>query len=408
MALLLLLVVCTPAEIPLDRIWALDMPGTRDINEYRDEDKPQQPGEEAWQRVLSSIRKTLAHKRRDKLAMPSFAVVAGGDRHEVVLARDGIRKGIPLFGEPDNARRNTPLFNDSFFSTDELSVVFYSYTSPYVIEFERIERRGAVIDIRYRFVPGIPPGSMVHFAMIPLGKLSVGEYRVEISQSSMEQKYVDAGFKPVSDKQASRIVCQPFSFNVSNPPAPPPELSKNAVDIPLAGIWAHMMPGTKRIHDLEKNVPVDDTLMAKIGRILSKKKKQKTDPSFAVEKTGLEGLGNAYAVFSGEMKRPISLSKDNEISVVFFTHPSNYYVHLSRVVLDGSTIRVEYRLVPHLSQDATKHFALIPIGKLPKGKYKVDVFSEPIEKKLLGGGLREPDAQKKATIASSSFEFEVI
>lgn len=401
------------SEIPLDQIWALDMPGTRDINElFQDDpvedDKDKLRANRARQKLLTGISRMLASKRRGKRSMASFAVVADGNRHEVALARDGIRKGLPFFGEPANFRRSTPLNYNSFFTTDKLSIVFFSYTSPYFIEFERIERRGAVIDIRYRFVPGIPPGSSVHFALIPVGKLPVGEYRARISQSPMDQKYLGAGFGPVSDEQASRFVCQSFSFNVSNPPAPPPELTKDATDIPLAEIWAHMMPGTKKIHGLQKDVPDENTVMAKIGRVLSEKIRQKTEPSFAVEKTGLEGLKNAYAVFSGEMKRPTSLSKDNEISIVFFTHPSNYYVHLSRVVLDGNTIRVGYRLVPHMTQDMTMHFALIPIGKLPKGKYKVYVLAEPIEKKLLIGGLKEPDVQKKATIASSSFEFNVL
>jgi hypothetical protein len=182
---------------------------------------------------------------------------------------------------------------------------------------------------------------------------------------------------------------------------------EEAVEIPLNTVWAHMMPGTIKIQTLEPDTPDDKRLMARIGAILAAKNQQKTGQSFVVQQTGIEALQNAYRVFSGKAKPLTSLNKDNELSIVFFTHRSNYYVHLSHVTIDQNTIQIRYQLVPHHEQERTIHFALIPIGKLSSGNYSVEVIADPIDQKLLGRGLKEPSAGKKATIVSSSFSFKV-
>lgn len=180
-----------------------------------------------------------------------------------------------------------------------------------------------------------------------------------------------------------------------------------ADEIPLDQIWAHMMPGTKKIQELELQVPDDDRLMAKIGRVLYQNMRQKTGTSFAVEGIGLGGLENAERVLCKDEKREISFSPESEISIVFYTHYSNFYAHLSKVDVDGYTIEIRYQLVPHLTQDLTAHFALIPIGKLPKGDYKVKVIAEPTDQKFIEAGFQKPRKVDHSTIASSSFSFQV-
>jgi len=398
--------------IPLSELWALDMPGTRDINElFKDPypDKPQLQTDKTWQRLVTRIRQTLARKRSDRKAMASFAVVAGEYGEEVGLASRGLGRGEPIFGDPSGMSSLRPYRDgNSFFSSNKLCIVFFSYASPYPVVLDRIERRGTVIDIRYRFVPGIPPGSTVHLAMIPLGKLPAGEYRVKISQSPREQKYVDAGLGRVSDEQVSRIICGPFSFQVWDPPKPDPGLSKGAVEIPLDQIWGSNIPGTRSIYELENTPLNENSLVGEIGEILSNRGPEKTDPGFVVYGTGLKGLKRAHDIIVKRKPRFDSLLGGSEMSIVFFTHISSHYVHLSRVEVHQNTIQVRYRLIPHLTHNMTKHFAFIPVGKLPKGEYQVDMVPEPLAQLSIEGGFQEVNVERRSRIVCSSFKFKVL
>ena len=96
----------------------------------------------------------------------------------------------------------------------EISVVFFSYLGGPYVHLYRAERRHGDIEIRYRFVPHETKELTVHVALVPLGKLQSGKYRVNIVRSPMEQRMIDLGFRDVSDENARRIVCSSFSFSV--------------------------------------------------------------------------------------------------------------------------------------------------------------------------------------------------
>jgi hypothetical protein len=179
-----------------------------------------------------------------------------------------------------------------------------------------------------------------------------------------------------------------------------------AESVPLDQIWAHGMPGTRDIQELEEKPEDENSLMATIGRALQARHDRKVGKSFAVEGTGLGALKAAYAVITGQ--RPVAKSlASGEVSIAFFTHYSPYYVHLAKVTRNGESVRIEYELIPHLTKEITLHFALIPLGKLPSGNYKVDVVAKPTAEKLIAGGFKEVSEEKKARIVSSSFKFHV-
>jgi hypothetical protein len=151
--------------------------------------------------------------------------------------------------------------------------------------------------------------------------------------------------------------------------------AEETVDIPLYQIWAWDMPGTQNISDLEKATPSEDWLITKIrDEQHSKGWMAKAGRAFAVEGTGLKALENAHDVIFGKQKRLTSLS--GEISVIFFSLAGGQYVHLTKVEREGDTINIRYKLVPHEQKHLTRHFAIIPLGKLPKGNYKVDIATK--------------------------------
>lgn len=175
------------------------------------------------------------------------------------------------------------------------------------------------------------------------------------------------------------------------------------IEIPLKSIWAHEMPGTHDIHELEGKSDSENSLMAVIGRAL--KARPKVGQAFAVEGKGLEALKAAFAVITKQ--RPIAKSLSGEVSVAFFTQYSPYYVHLANVTRKGKTVRIEYELLPHRTLNRTLHFALIPLGSLPAGDFKVEIAAKPMAKEFIQDGFKEVEDEAKELIVSSSFKFHV-
>jgi len=348
--------------IPLDQIWALDMPGTRDIHSFfRDGKSHGQP--------LGRILQALNPKQPMGRATPGFAVIsAEGWQTELYFARRVLES---------NRRSN------SVPASEKVCAAFFSYASAYRVELEKVERRGPVIDIRYRLVPHQPSGqsdeTAVGFALIPLGKLPAGDYRVEITQAPLEQQHLDAGFQAVSDEEASRIVCQPFSFEVWNLPEPDPGLGENAIEIPLDQLWASNMPGTRDIQSLDWEQLRNPYRPLRTGTLdfLERLGKDKAEPGFVVAGTGQEALIASRKKLPKGEKPSNSIPFGTEISIVYFSHRYVSSIDLHRVERRGNIIDVRYRFDVFGLDSLSARTALIPLGKLPAGKYRVNIIEIP-------------------------------
>lgn len=181
--------------------------------------------------------------------------------------------------------------------------------------------------------------------------------------------------------------------------------AEEVVEIPLDKIWADSMPGTQNVYGLE-GTPSGNPLVAEIRKEHgSKSWEDKAGPAFAVEGTGLEALKNAHAVIVG--KQPRSTSFSGEVSVIFFSLVGGNYVHLTKVERDQNTIKIRYEFVSHQQKHLTRHFAIIPLGKLPKGEYKVDITAEGFEKPFANAEMRANPDEHKLQRVSSSFEFSI-
>ncbi len=180
--------------IPLDQIWALDMPGTRDVRSLK-------PKEVTWS-IGSQIGwgNSSSSGSKKKIAGPGFA--ARGTGMEALIAAHA---ELPEGQKPP----------DTFPFGSKLSVVFFSHGFNYYVHLNRVERLGNVITIRYRFVPHETKNLSSHFAIIPVSDLQHGEVQVNIVRSPMEEKYIDGGFKPVNAEWERRVVCKSFSFSIS-------------------------------------------------------------------------------------------------------------------------------------------------------------------------------------------------
>jgi len=191
------------------------------------------------------------------------------------------------------------------------------------------------------------------------------------------------------------------------------------VSVPLKQIWAHEIPGTKSAFDLEPKLAPGlsnqelkkQSTVVRINRALAgwlqgPPKREKVGPGFAVAGSGLNALKNAHGVLV-EKKRIVAFPGDSEMSLVFFTGQSGLYVHLDEVKQSKNRFEIRYHFVTHSTFDATTHFALIPVGKLPPGNYFVSL----VKGKTVAGdhiaSHKEPSASRVSKTICESFEFSI-
>jgi hypothetical protein len=86
-----------------------------------------------------------------------------------------------------------------------ISLAFYTGGIGWKIELEQVERKGSVVTIRYRPIPYREAMSCSHLALIPVGKLPTGTYRVVVEQLPMEKKYEAQGFQQPSPNLKDRV-----------------------------------------------------------------------------------------------------------------------------------------------------------------------------------------------------------
>jgi len=182
--------------IPLDQIWANRMPGTIEIEDAAKLADLRRLGSifESW-----SLR---AERMKFKdIARTGFTVSGSGE--------SALQAALAAFVEAGKPRRK-------FSPDDEVTIVFFS--EPYGgnhVRLEQVERKGDHIEIQYRLEPYFERTLSETFALIPLGKLPVGVYHVEMRQLPREQKFIELGFEPLNKEWSGKVLCKSFSFTVS-------------------------------------------------------------------------------------------------------------------------------------------------------------------------------------------------
>jgi len=186
--------------------------------------------------------------------------------------------------------------------------------------------------------------------------------------------------------------------------AKPPENNVDTAIIPLDQIWAYNIPGTRDIEDLNPPSKLAFEIRVAIG---FPPKKKDANHGFTVQGEGFDALREAHAVFVEEKTRRDTFSANSEISAVFFAHETRRYVHLHKVERQGDNISIYYRFIPHETEETTRHFALIPLGRLPNGNYRVKVIRSPMEQKYADIGFRPLNDDVARRIVCRPFSFSV-
>ncbi len=196
-------------EIPLNKIWAWDMPGTEDIRTLEPKHfgpavRPL-PAQEQIDLLLSSLVQQIRQfiqkgTYETTSAGPGFAV-AGSDR----VALDNVYDILV------NSRK--PL--DKFSSGTSVTAFFYSrLTNGRYFHIKRCERKGSTITVKYQLVPYNHRMMTLHFALIPLGKLEPGKYSVQFVSIPEARYYRSRRVMPMSKEVREKLVCKAFDFSV--------------------------------------------------------------------------------------------------------------------------------------------------------------------------------------------------
>lgn len=395
-------------EIPLDQIWGFNLPGTRDIagiplpegNEKVEDDAALRKERE---RRIEDIRRALAAKQPTERSLPGFVYPRRPDFFTLRAVASQLLSDA-------NGLNREGVIQRSFPRGDELTLIFFSHPASYYVRLRKVEQKGNTFLVHYQLEPHKSAEVTSHFALIPLGKLAAGEYTVDFHRIPEDRKYLEAGFDLVTD--SSPIVCDTFSFTVFDPPVESPP-AENATLIPLDRIWAFDMPGTQNVRELEsKRRPghpwrvSESPDVARIAEILreSAGDKENAGTAFIVIGEGKEALRNVRHLMDGTAPRQAELPSGVELSLVFYSLSFGRYVHIKSVERLDRTITVKYRFLSHATTEATVHFAIIPVGKLPPDEFRVSMRQLP--PKNINGATASyvPNPEK---FVSSSFSFRI-
>lgn len=195
---------------------------------------------------------------------------------------------------------------------------------------------------------------------------------------------------------------------------PPGDKSKS---IPLDKIWAYEMPGARDITTLEKSLNeradkgplwlIYESMVLRAGKL---KYKDLARPAFAVSGGDCSALRAAQSVLVDGTKPRKTFSKDEELTIVFFSEPvSKYRVRVGQVARTDNEVRIDYQLEAGVYGQDYHNFALIPVGKMSIGKYQVNMRQLPHEQTPIEikKGFKPLDKEWSNNYLSAPFRFSV-
>jgi len=183
-----------PVEIPLDKIWAFEMPGTSNV---RDLDAAKQPDS-----LVAPILKELSRRWLEDMESDKCFVVVGTPKEALQNAYNTIVLGH------DTRIEWTP--------EDNLSLVFYSRPCSAYVHLKNVERKRNDFLLEYEFVPHDEKNRTQHFAMIPLGKLTPGEYHV----LPQEEPVRSTAWNSIAPEKLKKLISQHANFVIQSKQVP--------------------------------------------------------------------------------------------------------------------------------------------------------------------------------------------
>jgi hypothetical protein len=196
-------------EIQLKEVWALEMPGTRDITELEPAPVGMRYGP-----LTDEIRYALGSKRHHDRSrnrkLTGYRDTAFGPQPVYSFPPlKPVGEGFAVAGDDPLREAHAVLFKDATRSdllTGPVTLVFYSMLAGSYVYLDKIEREGFTITLTYHLQGHMELESTSHFALVPMGRLQPGKYAVRIQRKGPTWKN--------SEEIVEAIICKPFSFEV--------------------------------------------------------------------------------------------------------------------------------------------------------------------------------------------------
>ncbi|MDC0936652.1 hypothetical protein OAS39_10225 [Pirellulales bacterium] len=104
---------------------------------------------------------------------------------------------------------------------------------------------------------------------------------------------------------------------------------------------------------------------------------QKAGPCLIIPAEGIAALKIAAETLDRNLPAPKTIPFGRPLSLFFYSHIAPGYVQIRSIQREESLVTINYQIVTHASAAATTHYALIPLGPLPDGKFRVDIKELP-------------------------------
>jgi len=205
-----------PIAIPLDQIWAWDMPGTKDVRQLEGQGKFKGMG--FTDRVQNSLATNthwrlnhvfvLKGNKRVRIAGSAFVVDA------VDLA--ALKKANAIFAKEQEPR-------DSFKASRALTLVFYASGSSRSVRIKEVLKGKNEIVVKYHFHVHGHRTTSKYYALVPLGNDLSGRIKVTIERTEDTiEDYLAKSNSPIPElsrnSDAKRSVSGSTLFTVLPPP----------------------------------------------------------------------------------------------------------------------------------------------------------------------------------------------
>ena len=123
--------------------------------------------------------------------------------------------------------------------------------------------------------------------------------------------------------------------------------------------------------------------------------------------TGREALQEIVNVLVEKKKPEGQFSSKDELSLVFFIHPTSAGVGMESIEIEDASIHVTYHLTSSSSLSISPTLYLIPLGKLAPGMYAVDMTRSTNEASRNQTGFPPIPAGIEKRIVCRPFDFTV-
>jgi hypothetical protein len=373
-----------PVQIPLKEVWAKDMPGTRNIRDLEPErfgdQVKEMPDDEQnklhLESLIAAIGNSLTMPRRSDNWITSGFTVAGVGKNALRQARDILAKKRPI--------------SESLPANEPVTLVFFAWENGVYVHLESIKRRGRVITVKYEFVSHLEHELTWHFALIPLGKLDDGNWKVIIEQAPVDPKYSGYGWKPEGLEVSRQLVSQSFDFVIEAGASSrtKPHREQGRLSSPTATDGFASDPVT--IPPAKMMTTSDQEGMQRVGELFQRANEQEFGHSgasnaFLVDAANLnDAVGATGRILLGS--RAADIPASNELGpvsgrqwlVAFLgaAHSSPVRWVVEKVAVTENNIRLTYHKPESAiaTSDIHRYYYWVPLGKLAPGTYQVELF----------------------------------